>query len=90
MDTAGLLEYLPQHQSCFVHTLQLVINDALKDADKLKKALAKICSIVSHVRKSTVAIYVLHDETRLQPANVTRWNSQVKMQRTCVSCKHHN
>ena len=79
MDTAGLLEYLPQHQSCFAHSLQLVINDALKDADKLKKTLAKVCSIVNHVRKSTVATYLLHDELRLQPANVTRWNSQVKM-----------
>ena len=67
------------HQSCFTHTLQLVIKDTLKDVDKLKKTLAKVCGIGSHVRKSTVAKDVLHNELRLQPANVTRWNSQVKM-----------
>lgn len=85
-DVDTVLEYLPQHQSCFAHPLQVVIKDALKDADKLKKNLAKVCSIVSYVRKSTVATYLLHDELCLQPANVTRWNSHVKLVRSILAC----
>ena len=49
MDATGLIEYLSQHQSCFAHTLQPVIKYALKDADKLKRTVVKVCSIVSHV-----------------------------------------
>ena len=83
MVTTGPLEYLSQHQSCFAHTLQLVIKDALKDADKLKKYPGK--GLWHHEScESTIAKDVLHDELRLQPANVKRWHSQVKMVRSIL------
>ncbi|KAK2145783.1 hypothetical protein LSH36_658g01037 [Paralvinella palmiformis] len=48
--------FLPEHQPCFVHTLQLCVNDGMKDAGYLQKA-----------------------------ANVTRWNSEVKMIRSILN-----
>lgn len=59
--------------------MQLTIKGGLKAAGYLNKPTAKASSIVSHCRKSTLAQDVSAGEDRLQPAAVTRWNSQVKM-----------
>ena len=66
------------HDACFAHTLQLVVKDGLKEIGAIKKVLAKVAAIVSHVRKSQVATEVLEGERRLQSKNATRWNSEVR------------
>ena len=73
-----------EHSPCFAHTLQLVIKDAFKGAAQLNRVLGKTSKIVNHVHKSTVATELLADEPRLQPANATRWNSQMKMIRSVL------
>ena len=75
---------LNQHVSCFAHVLQLVIKDGFKQAASINKVLNKASSIVSHVRKSIVSSEILESEKRLKAANVTRWNSQLKMIRSIL------
>lgn len=43
-----------QRVSCFAHTLQLCVNDGIKECTPLKIPLSKARKIVSHVRKSTL------------------------------------
>ena len=80
-----VFNFPPQHQPCFTHTLQLCVNDGTKDAGSLRKVIAKASSIVSHARKSTRAADLLEHENRLQTANVTRWNSEVKIIRSMLN-----
>ena len=75
---------LNQHIPCFAHVLQLVIKDGFKQASSINKVLNKVSTIVKHVRKSVNASEVLESEKRLQAANVTRWNSQLKMIRSIL------
>ena len=70
---------LPQQSSCFAHTVQLLVKDGFKVATQTNKVLAKASTTVNHVRKSTVATELLEGENKLQAANATRWNSQLKM-----------
>ena len=84
VDTPAL-DLIPQHESCFAHTLQLVIKDALTGCTQLDKALSKAATLVAHARKSTVAAEILDGERRLQAANKTRWNSQVHMVRSILA-----
>ena len=86
-ETLAMVNSLPIHHGCFAHTLQLVVRDGLKDNGAVTKVLAKSSAIVSHVRKSTHATEALGDYKRLQTANATRWNSQLKMIRY-VSFQH--
>ncbi|KAG7168391.1 Transposable element Hobo transposase-like 2, partial [Homarus americanus] len=74
-----------QHIPCFAHMLQLVIKDGLKNATQLNRILDKTAKIVSYVRRSTVATELLEGENRVEAANVTRWNSQVKMVRSVLA-----
>ena len=69
---------------CFAHVLQLVIKDGFKQASNINKVLSKVSTIVKHVRKSVNASEILEPEKRLQTANVTRWNSQLKMIRSVL------
>ena len=69
----------PVRNSCFAHTLQLVVKDGLNKADIFSKVISKVSTIVSHVRKSTVATYVLIGENKLQSSVPTCWNSQLIM-----------
>ncbi len=79
-------ETLPaKHIPCFAHTLQLVINDGFKSVPQLNRILNKTAKIVAFVHRSTVATGVLDGEKRLQAANATRWNSQVKMIRSVLA-----
>ena len=80
-----LTECLPTHSRCYAHSLQLVVKDGLKDASQhLKNVISKASNIVSHVRKSIHATNILEGEKRLQAANATRWNSQLKMIRSVL------
>ena len=81
-----VLQYLPEHQSCFAHTLQLVVEDGMKDiGSSLQKVIVKASDIVSHVKKSVHVSEFLEDYKRVQASNVTRWNSEIKMIRSVLS-----
>ena len=82
-DDREILEYLPpQRVPCFAHTLQLVVKDGLQHAGQMRTTIAKVAKLVSYVRKSTTASEVLEGHLKLQMANQTRWNSQLKMLRS--------
>ena len=84
-DITDELDYLPpDRHSCFAHTLQLVVHDGLKDAGQKKSVIAKASNFVFHVRKSTSATEVLQEYRKLEMANQTRWNSQLKMLRSIL------
>ena len=60
------------------------MKDGLKEAGALTKVIAKASKVVTYVRKSTIATDLLEGEGRLQAANATRWNSEVKMIRSVL------
>ena len=68
-----------QHHGCFAHALQLVIKDGFKHASQIVRVISKCSKLVSHVRKSTIATEILEGEKKLEIANATCWNSQLKM-----------
>lgn len=72
------IDYIPEHDACFAHTLQLVIKDGFKEIGAVNSVLAKVAKIVAHVRRSQNATEILEGERRLQPKNATRWNSEVR------------
>lgn len=84
-------------KGCFAHTLQLVVEDALKDSkvSGLKTILAKCRSIVEHFKHSTVSCEKLRkvQEQLKLPQHIltqdvsTRWNSQYDMQQRLVEQK---
>ena len=77
--------FLPEHDPCFAHSIQLVVKDGFKDARGINKVLSKAASIVSYVRKSIRATEILEGEKRLQARVVTRWNSELKSIRSLLS-----
>lgn len=79
-----LFIYLPQRDGCFAHTLQLVVKDGMKEIGSLRSLVSKVSALVSHIRKSTHATDLLMDQRRVQAANATRWNSEVKMIRSVL------
>ena len=70
--------------ACFTHVLQLVVKDGLKEAGPLQSVIAKASKLVSHVRKSHNTTELFESFRKLQPANATRWNSQLKMLRSIM------
>ena len=76
-----------KHWSCFSHTLQLAIEEGLKDAS-INKALAFAHRLVSNFSHSTIATNALLDKQKkdglakplkLVQSFATRWNSQFFM-----------
>lgn len=57
-DLSNICEHIP----CFAHTLKLVIKDGFKEAASINKVLSKVSTIVSHVKKSTIATDILEGE----------------------------
>ena len=85
VDITDQLDYLPPSRlSCFAHTLQLVVKGGLKDTGQIKAVLSKAAGLVSYVHRSTAATEILQGHCKLEPANATRWNSQVKMLRSIL------
>ncbi|XP_065907752.1 zinc finger BED domain-containing protein 4-like [Dysidea avara] len=78
-------QVLFEHHACFAHVLQLVVKDGMAKAGQINTVIKRCSSLVSFVRRSTVAADVLKDETRLQADNTTRWNSQLKMIRSVLA-----
>ena len=86
MDSSVFTHLPAERNSCFVHTLQLVVHDGFKQAGpQISKLVAKTSKIVSFARKSTLATDILEGEKCLQAANATRWNSQLRMIRSIVN-----
>ena len=85
-DTGDTLDHLiTEHDTCFAHSLQLVIHDRLKSAGQPDKNLAKAGKLVSNFRHSIHASELLEGLKRLKPSNQTRWNSQLSMVRSILS-----
>ena len=85
-DSSGNFETLPNHSSCFAHTLQLVVRDGLNECGShLRQIITKASSIVNYIRKSVNASEFLEDQKRLQASNTTRWNSQFYMLNSILS-----
>ena len=78
------LSNISQHIPCFAHTIQLVIKDGFKEVHNIAKVLKKASTIVSFVKKSTIAADLLESEKCLRSANITRWNSQLLMLRSIL------
>ena len=85
LPTDADLLVLPKHYPCFAHTLQLVVKDGLQKQDSIGKVISKVSRLVSHVRHSTTASELFSNELKLEIANATRWNSQVRMLRSLLA-----
>ncbi len=79
-----LRSYIPDHERCFAHTLQLVFKDGIKCSAQIKSLLSKASALISHIRSSTTATDVLEGENRAQASNENRWNSQLVMVRSLL------
>lgn len=73
---------VPQRYSCVAHSLQLVVNDGLKEGtDKIKTLVGKCKKVVSSLHMSCKATELLEKEAgrHIPAANSTRWNSTYAM-----------
>ncbi|CAF1493204.1 unnamed protein product [Rotaria sordida] len=63
--------------SCFAHTIQLVVNDGLKQISSIQPALVKVSQIAKLSHTSIIFAEKLENIGKSIPkANKTRWNSQ--------------
>ena len=83
-EESDVLQFLPEHDTCFTHTLQLVVRDGLKASTGVRKVISKASAIVAFVHKSTLGTDLLEGLPKLQTATPTRWNSEVKMIRSLL------
>ena len=65
--------------------LQLVVKDGMKECGHLSKIISKASTIVAHVRRSEHATEFLENFNRLQCADTTRWNTELKMIRSVLN-----
>ena len=67
----------------FAYTSQLSVKDGIESSEQLTTILSKVCKLVSHNKRSTIAIETLELANKHQVIlkNDTRWNSQLKMVR---------
>lgn len=71
------------HIECFAHTINLVVEDGLKNTRDLQEIIGKCKSIVTHFKRSAKATDILRKEQEKRNENqlkllqdiVTRWNS---------------
>ena len=71
IDLKDCLIYTQEHDSCYIHTIQLVVRDGFREAGTMNKILAKAANIVSYVCRSIHANEILEGEKKLQ-AKVVR------------------
>ena len=79
IEASPLMDQLPAHIRCFLHTLQNAVKDGLQKTGAARTVIAKASKLVTHVRHSTHATEILGTEAKLQQKNATRWNSSNKM-----------
>ena len=62
---------------CFIHTLQLVVNDGLNEAGCIRATIVKVAAIARLSHQSiTVAEKLQENKFSIPQAVITRWNSQ--------------
>ena len=62
---------------CFIHTIQLVVQDGLREGACIRSTMAKVAAIAKLSHKSTLIAEQLHEINVSIPTPVaTRWNSQ--------------
>jgi len=84
---------IPPRYSCTAHTLQLVVNDGLKEAtDKIKQLVGKTKKLVGSIHMSCRATELLERETGhgIPLANATRWNSTYVMLKALLKASENN
>ncbi|RNA29590.1 zinc finger BED domain-containing 4-like [Brachionus plicatilis] len=65
---------------CCAHSLQLVIKDGLSCSTNLTTMINKISKIVNKIHKTSFFVEILEElKLTVASANITRWNSQLKM-----------
>ena len=85
VDSLEKFYHIPQHISCFIHTLQLVVQDGLKDIGSVSPIISKASKMVSFVRHSCKASSLFENHNKLQAKNDTRWNSTNKMLKSLLN-----
>lgn len=81
----SLYEFMPKHERCFAHSLQLVIKHALSNTTGILEPLGKVRDLVAFIRRSNVAGDFLIGEIRPQTAIPVRWNSQLMSVRSILA-----
>ena len=66
VDSLDVLDYLPEHISCFIHTLQLVVHDEIKQIGAVSSIVNKVSKMVSFVRHSCQATSLSEGGSKLQ------------------------
>ena len=74
-----MFAHLPQHIPCFIYTVQLVVQDRIKDIGLVTSIISKVSKMVSFVRHSCKASSLFEGHSKFQAKNDTRWNSTNKM-----------
>uniref|UniRef100_A0A4W6C0P2 HAT C-terminal dimerisation domain-containing protein n=1 Tax=Lates calcarifer TaxID=8187 RepID=A0A4W6C0P2_LATCA len=83
---------LEDQQTCFAHTLQLVVGDSLKETKVVSPSLSKLSKLSSLLHTSTTFKDVFDAEFGEQkgiPAAVnTKWNSTLRQVKALLQCNH--
>lgn len=87
MKKAVINDLKKPHHPCVAHTLNLLVQDAIKDNEELNKLLTKCRAIITYFKQSTKAVYKLREvqnqmglqDLKLKKDVPTRWNSAVIM-----------
>ena len=83
---------LPERHACLAHTIQLVVNDGMKEAaDRIKQVISKCKTLTASIHMSAKATEVLESEgvNRIPSPNATRWNSTFLMISAIVKIESH-
>lgn len=75
------------HHPCVAHTLNLTVNESIKDSENVAQILAKCRDLVAHFKRSTKSAEILRNvqkqmnlpELKVKQDVITRWNSAYQM-----------
>lgn len=84
-----MMSFPPEKTSCFAHSLQLVVREALDDIGTIKSLLLKAHRLIAFCHKSTTTSVFLEGTPKRQHANATCWNNQLKLLRSVLEIPNH-